>query len=85
MATLNRLSPWAAGRKADAERDPASIFNRVIFRSPEELLAAAPARGIAGTAVHFRKEDPPEEWDRIERAGRGRNTGAFVAVRWEKR
>jgi ubiquinone/menaquinone biosynthesis C-methylase UbiE len=85
VATLNSLSPWAARRRADAQGDPDSVFNRVIFRSPAELLAAAPVGGITRTAVHFGKEDPPDEWHRIERAGRGSDTGAFVAVRWEKR
>jgi ubiquinone/menaquinone biosynthesis C-methylase UbiE len=85
VATLNSLSPWAARRRGDAERDPHSIFNRVVFRSPAQLLAATPGEGIVRTAVHFGKDDPPEAWHRIEQAGRGRDTGAFVAVRWEKR
>ena len=85
IATLNSLSPWAARRRENARRDQESIFNRVFFRSPAELLAAAPVPGIVRTAVHFGKEDDPTELDRIEREGRGRETGAFVAARWEKR
>jgi ubiquinone/menaquinone biosynthesis C-methylase UbiE len=84
-ATLNSLSPWADRRLADAQRDPESVFNRVIFRSPAELLALAPVAGICRAAVHFGKDDPPAEWERIEREGRGSELGAFVAARWEKK
>ncbi|MCX5821128.1 MAG: methyltransferase domain-containing protein [Deltaproteobacteria bacterium] len=84
VATLNSLSPWAARRSANARRDPESIFNRVFFRSPLQLLAAAPVAGIVRTAVHFGKEDDPATFDRSEREGEGRETGAFVAARWEK-
>ncbi|MHB9096339.1 MAG: class I SAM-dependent methyltransferase [Syntrophales bacterium] len=84
-ATLNCLSPWAERRLADAKRDRSSVFNRVIFRSPAELLAAAPVPGAIRTAVHFTKDDDPAELDRIEREGQGGGTGAFVAARWEKR
>jgi ubiquinone/menaquinone biosynthesis C-methylase UbiE len=84
VATLNSLSPWAVRRSANARRDPESIFNRVFFRSPSQLLAAAPVAGIVRTAVHFGKEDDPATFDRSEREGEGRETGAFVAARWEK-
>jgi len=84
VATLNSLSPWAARRSANARRDPESIFNRVFFRSPAQLLAAAPVPGIVRTAVHFGKEDDPATLDRSEREGEGRETGAFVAARWRK-
>jgi ubiquinone/menaquinone biosynthesis C-methylase UbiE len=84
VATLNSLSPWAARRSANARRDPESIFNRVFFRSPAQLLAAAPVGGIVRTAVHFGKEDDPATFDRREREGQGRETGAFVAARWLK-
>jgi ubiquinone/menaquinone biosynthesis C-methylase UbiE len=84
VATLNSLSPWAARRSANARRDPESIFNRVFFRSPAQLLAAAPVPGMVRTVVHFGKEDDPATFDRSEREGEGRETGAFVAARWEK-
>jgi ubiquinone/menaquinone biosynthesis C-methylase UbiE len=84
VATLNSLSPWAARRSANARRDPESIFNRVFFRSPLQLLAAAPIAGIVRTAVHFGKGDDPATFDRIERQGAGLDTGAFVAARWVK-
>jgi len=85
VATLNSLSPWADRRRESARKDPGSLFNRVHFRTPEQLLAAAPVPGIVRTAVHFGKADDPAEFDRIEREGQGRETGAFVAARWEKR
>ena len=85
VATLNSLSPWAIRRGENARQNQESIFNRVFFRSPAQLLAAAPVPAIVRTAVHFGKEDDPAELDRIEREGLGRETGAFVAARWEKR
>ena len=84
VATLNSLSPWASRRRENARQDRESVFNRVFFRSPAQLLAAAPVPGIVRTAVHFGKEDDPAELDRIEREGQGRETGAFIAARWEK-
>jgi len=85
VATLNGLSPWAVRRRENARHDRESIFNRVIFRSPAQLLAAAPVSGTVRTAVYFDKEDDPAELDRIEQEGQGRETGAFIAARWEKR
>jgi len=85
VATLNSLSPWADRRLAEAGRDPESIFRRVVFRSPAQLLELAPVAGLVRTAIHFGKEDDPGRFDRIEREGRGRETGAFVAARWGKR
>ena len=84
VATLNSLSPWADRRLADARLDRSSVFNRVVFRSPAELLALAPAAGVCRTAVHFGKDDPPADWERIEPEGLGSERGAFVAARWEK-
>jgi ubiquinone/menaquinone biosynthesis C-methylase UbiE len=84
VATLNSLSPWAVRRGANARRDPESIFNRVFFRSPAQLLAAAPVGGIVRTAVHFDKEDDPADLERIERKEQGLDTGALVAARWER-
>ena len=84
VATLNSLSPWAARRSANARRDPESIFNRVFFRSPAQLLAAASVPGMVRTVVHFGKKDDPATFDRSEREGEGRETGAFVAARWIK-
>jgi ubiquinone/menaquinone biosynthesis C-methylase UbiE len=86
VATLNALSPWASKRIAEA-RERHSIFERAIFRSPEDLLSLTPAKGEVKTAIHFQKEDDPEKAVEIERQGerKGLNTGAFVAVRWKKK
>jgi SAM-dependent methyltransferase len=84
VATLNSLSPWAVRRKAKARRDPESIFNRVFFRSPSQLLASAGLPGTVRTAVHFAQEDDPDTFERRERAGQGSDGGAFVAARWQK-
>ena len=85
VATLNSLSPWAEGRRKEAERKE-TIFSKAIFRSPQEMLALAPFPGIVKTAVHFQKETDPEAALSAEREGRkkGLLTGAFVAVHWQK-
>ncbi len=85
VATLNSLSPWAARRRAEAERGH-DLFRNVIFRSPAELASMAPLPGTFRTAVHFRKEDNPDDAARLEREGRARglNTGAFLIGRWVK-
>jgi ubiquinone/menaquinone biosynthesis C-methylase UbiE len=86
VATLNSLSPWASRRKAEAKKRH-TIFEKAIFRSPQELLSLASVEGVAKTAMHFQKEDDPERVVGIEREGQRKNlnTGAFVAVRWQKR
>ena len=85
VATLNSLSPWASKRMAEA-KERHSIFEKAIFRSPDDLRSLAPVRGVAKTAIHFQKEDDLKEAIHIEREGQRKNlkTGAFVAVRWEK-
>ncbi|MGB9698443.1 MAG: class I SAM-dependent methyltransferase [Thermodesulfobacteriota bacterium] len=84
VATLNSLSPWAQRRKAEAKED--SIFAQAIFRSPEELLALAPVKGLARTAIHFLKDENPDKARLIEAEGQRKNldTGAFLAARWVK-
>jgi ubiquinone/menaquinone biosynthesis C-methylase UbiE len=86
VATLNSLSPWASRRKAEA-KERHTIFEKAIFRSPRELLSLASVEGVAKTAIHFQKGDHPERAVGIEREGQRKNlnTGAFVAVRWQKR
>ena len=86
VATLSSLSPWASKRIAEA-REKRSIFEKAIFRSPDELLSLAPVKGVVKTAIHFPKEDDPEEAVNAERQGKRKslNTGAFVAARWEKK
>jgi len=84
-ATLNSLSPWALRRRVEA-KERHSIFEKAIFRSPDELRSLASAAGVVKTAVHFQKGDDPERAVEIEQEGKRKNlnTGAFVAVRWEK-
>jgi ubiquinone/menaquinone biosynthesis C-methylase UbiE len=86
VATLNSLSPWASRRKAEA-KERHTIFEKAIFRSPHELLSLASVEGVAKTAIHFQRGDHPERAVGIEREGQRKNlnTGAFVAVRWQKR
>jgi len=85
VATLNRLSPWAERRKEEASKGH-PIFKMAVFRSPDELLSLAPARGTFRTAIHFQKDDDPDRAPEIEREGqrKGLDTGAFVAARWIK-
>ena len=86
VATLNSLSPWATRRKAKTLQGQRHILEGAFFRSPDELLACSQLKGIAGTAVHFQKDDDPAEAAITERRGNllGLDTGAFVAVRWVK-
>lgn len=85
VASLNSLSPWATRRRAAAEEGHA-IFQRASFRSPAEMSSLAPFPVQVGTAVHFQKDDDSELAREKERDGeaRGLDTGAFLAVRWEK-
>jgi ubiquinone/menaquinone biosynthesis C-methylase UbiE len=85
VTTLNSLSPWAARRKQAADKGH-SLFEQMIFRSPEEMRAIAPFDGLVKTAIHFQKDDDPEMAIEIERDGQrlGLDTGAFLAARWEK-
>jgi ubiquinone/menaquinone biosynthesis C-methylase UbiE len=83
VATLNSLSPWAERRRAKKKDH---ILQDAFFRSPDELLALSPLKGVVKTAVHFLKDDGLQEAALTEQKGEaiGLNTGAFVAVRWEK-
>ena len=85
VATLNSLSPWAERRKAEAKKGH-PLFKKAIFRSPDELLAAAPVKGVIRTAIHFQKKDDPAHAPEIEKEGQrgGLKTGAFVVGCWEK-
>ena len=85
MATLNRLSSWASRRIAEA-KDRHTIFEKAVFRSPDELLSLAPGVALVKTAIHFEKEEDPEIAVGIEGEGKRKNlnTGALVAGRWQK-
>jgi ubiquinone/menaquinone biosynthesis C-methylase UbiE len=86
MATLNSLSSWASRRRGEA-KGKHSVFEKAIFRSPDELRSLAAVEGVVKTAVHFQKEDDPERAVEKEHEGKrkGLNTGAFVAARWTKK
>ncbi len=85
VATLNRLSPWAERRKREAKKGH-PLFQKAIFRSPDELLALAPVKGMIQTAIHFQNDDDPDLAQEIESQGerKGLMTGAFLVGRWEK-
>ncbi|MGD9067346.1 MAG: class I SAM-dependent methyltransferase, partial [Desulfobacterales bacterium] len=85
VTTLNSLSPWAARRKQAADKEH-SLFEQMIFRSPDEIRAIAPVDGIVKTAIHFQKSDDPKRALEIEHEGQrlGLDTGAFLAARWQK-
>ncbi len=85
VASLNSLGPWAARRKAEAKKGH-PIFRHALLRSPEEMHRLAPVAGTTKTAIHFQKDDDPEDVSKIEEQGRAekRDTGAFVVARWQK-
>lgn len=85
VTTLNSLSPWA-DRRQKAARGGHSLFEHVVFRSPDDLLNLSPLEGNFKTAIHFEKEVDLHVARQSEEEGRKRNlnTGAFLAVRWEK-
>jgi ubiquinone/menaquinone biosynthesis C-methylase UbiE len=85
VATLNSLSSWASRRIAEA-KERHTIFEKAIFRSPDELRSLTSVESVVKTTIHFEKENDPERAVMIEQEGRRKNlkTGAFVAVRWMK-
>jgi ubiquinone/menaquinone biosynthesis C-methylase UbiE len=85
VATLNSASPWALRRKAEA-KERHTLFEKAIFRSPDELRSLTSVEGVVKTAIHFQKGDDAEMAVEVEHEGKRKNldTGAFVAVRWEK-
>ena len=86
VATLNSLSPWAERRQAKTRQGQKHILESAFYRSPDELLTYSHLKGVVKTAVHFQKNDDPADAVNIEQSCQSRNldTGAFVAVRWEK-
>ena len=85
VATLNSRSPWAERRKDEARKGH-SIFSKAVLRSPDDLLSLSSVHGVVKTAIHFGKDDSPENAVEAEREGQtiGSMTGAFAAVRWMK-
>ncbi len=85
VATLNGLSSWAL-RRVEAGKKGHALFERAVFRTPDEIRNLSPVDGLVETAVHFKKNEDPEIAPKIEEAGKGRSldTGAFLAARWIK-
>lgn len=85
VATLNSLSPWAL-RRIEEAKEKHTIFERAIFRSPDELRSLTSVKSMVKTAIHFEKKDDPKRAVRTEQEGQRKNlkTGAFVAARWIK-
>ena len=86
VATLNRLSPWAERRSANARRDETSVFRHTFFRGPDELRALTHRSGVVKTAVHFPKDAKVSEARALEREGEAAacDRGAFAIGRWLK-
>ncbi len=85
VTTLNSLSPWADRRKQKAEKGH-HLFEKMIFRSPDEIRSLVPVDGVVKTAIHFQKEENPDRIPEIEKNGQQKElcTGAFLAARWVK-
>ena len=83
IATLNSLSPWAVRR---SEKTEDHLLANAFYRSSADLLSLAGLEGEAETVVHFMNDDDPEKAAEAEREGKLQtlDTGAFVAVRWQK-
>ncbi len=85
VTTLNSLSDWAARRLQKAEGGH-SLFQSIIFRSPEDMRRFIPEKAVIKTAVHFQKDSPIDLIPELEQKGeiQGLDTGAFLAVKWCK-
>ena len=83
VATLNSQSPWAVRRSQKVEDH---LLENAFYRSPADLHSLVGLECETETVVHFMNDDNPEEAEEIEKAGKLRklDTGAFVAVRWQK-
>jgi ubiquinone/menaquinone biosynthesis C-methylase UbiE len=86
VTSLNSLSPWAEQRRHKAATKGHALFEEAHFRSPEEMRSLVPVICQSKTAIHFLKQDPVDKVPDIERKGMEQNleTGAFLAVRWDK-
>ncbi|MDD2464442.1 MAG: class I SAM-dependent methyltransferase [Desulfobulbus sp.] len=86
LTSLNSLSPWAEQRRSKAATEGHALFEQASFRSPEEIRSLIPVACQSKTAIHFLKQDPVDKVPQIEQKGMEQNleTGAFLAVRWDK-
>lgn len=85
VTTLNRLSPWAE-RRTEKARHGHSLFQNIIFRSPDDMRRLIPDGSVIKTAIHFQKGDPIQDIPGIEISGSRQQleTGAFLAAKWIK-
>ena len=85
VTTLNSRSPWAEQRKKKAENGH-DLFQKICFRSPDDMRLLVPEKSVFKTAIHFQKNDPVLCIPEIERNGRENklDTGALLAVQWNK-
>jgi len=85
VTTLNSLSPWAEQRKKKAQNGH-DLFQKICFRSPDDMRLIVPEKSMFKTAIHFQKNDQVLCIPEFERNGRENNldTGAFLAVQWIK-
>jgi len=91
LTTLNSLSPWAE-KRLEAAKNGHDLFQKIFFRSPDEIRSLIPANSLAPinpivkTAIHFQKETLLSDIIKIERKGKKNNSdkGAFLAVTWKK-
>ena len=86
VTTLNSLSPWAERRIQKAKQGH-SLFENIIFRSPDDIRLLIPEKSIVKTAIHFQKDEPVDNIAKIEEAGNIQQleTGAFIAAQWIKK
>jgi ubiquinone/menaquinone biosynthesis C-methylase UbiE len=87
VATLNSLSSWAERRKNKTRKGQRHILENAYYRSGKELMGFSLYPGAVRSVVHFKKDDEVETAVEEERRGeeQNRETGAFVAARWEKK
>lgn len=85
VTTLNSLSPWAEQRKRKAQNGH-TLFQKACFRSPDDMRLLVAEKCVSKTAIHFQKDAPVARIPELEKEGRKHHpdTGAFLAVQWNK-
>ena len=85
LTTLNSLSPWATERHQKGQ-DGHSLFQNISFRSPQDMRLLVPQTCVIKSAIHFQKTDRIGDIPEIELRGNKdhSDTGAFLAVQWDK-
>jgi len=85
VATLNSLSPWAEQRRQKGQNGH-TLFQKICFRSPDDMRLLAPENSCIRTAIHFPKDAPVAEIPDREAQGAKNSpeNGAFLAVQWNK-